>query len=488
MQELVSATLYNTNNASQSKWNETFQTFAGATTHTFWITIPKNAMITNASLNLTGFDWWNDKYMTNCTFGGTTNYVNCTLNTSLPIMRNDYLVLNWGGSLSVSTNKTLSVNSTWSEENIYTPMYSIFTSSSLIYNNSNPADTGLGYPTIPPSVKYVNLTGVTITVLTLKEGSNPSRLDVWTTNWSSITNPWFDAGADGSHEWSASGVFNTVVNVNFITALQNYLTTCTPVNGTCNVPFQLHTDKSGKIQVSGIYITTLTNSWYCVGNTEYYVNGVGTIVLNQSCGACGCSGNRCRNLRDHWECFGNMSARHYTNCTIDRTQSCHFLCSAGTCLGEPECTSDSQCRNFCDISTSNLYDEPYCNNATGVCAWHSYEYCEYGCSDIFNTCNSQPIGSAATGVVVSMMGISAADAQTLLAIIISVIISTVITYIVSYKGGFGEGSIVFGISMIGMVVFFAVITPPWLNPVVMMILIILSGLLIAWKITQAVGG
>lgn len=61
-------------------------------------------------------------------------------------------------------------------------------------------------------------------------------------------------------EWSLSGEFNQTnspqqVDLNS-TLINNYLSTCTPdSNGNCDVPFKLHSDTAGKIQVSDINIT-----------------------------------------------------------------------------------------------------------------------------------------------------------------------------------------------------------------------------------------
>jgi hypothetical protein len=91
-------------------------------------------------------------------------------------------------------------------------------------------------------------------------------------------------------------------------------------------------------------------------------------------------------------------------------------------------------------------------------------------------------------VVMGYTGLSIYDARTFLALIISSLISAGITFFVSYRGGIGEGSLIFITSFIALIIFFAVITPSWINPIVMMLLIVFSGLVISWKLVQAVGG
>jgi len=184
-----------------------------------------------------------------------------------------------------------------------------------------------------------------------------------------------------------------------------------------------------------------------------------------------------------------MTSVHYNNtCIIDKVQKCYFYCAGGRCAGENECTSDAQCRNFCDTSTGILYKDSFCNNLTGTCFWKGFETCDYGCNELFDSCNMQPLTTSMVEVVMGYTGLSIYDARTFLALIISSLISAGITFFVSYRGGIGEGSLIFITSFIALIIFFAVITPSWINPIVMMLLIIFSGLVISWKLVQAVGG
>ena len=81
------------------------------------------------------------------------------------------------------------------------------------------------------------------------------------------TNPYLDsANSDIPFEWSLSGKLNQTnspqqVDLNS-TIINNYLSTCTPdSNGNCDVPFKLHSDTAGIIQISNINISIGSPKW-----------------------------------------------------------------------------------------------------------------------------------------------------------------------------------------------------------------------------------
>jgi hypothetical protein len=231
--------------------------------------------------------------------------------------------------------------------------------------------------------------------------------------------------------------------------------------------------------------------WNCNPDTdyEYFVYLNGTQSNFGYCGACGCGLYRCNPAVAHWVCaVNNTQAWYYdSQCNFQKAVACNFGCSGGGCIGQPFCNVSSSCApTMCQNST--LYSNPYCT-VDGLCSYNTQSLCQYGCSSIFNNCNPKPASVVVCAIVMPFMGFSdCASAEFMIALIASLIVSTLITVVVSYKGGFGGGGIVFGISFIAMVILFAMTNPPWINPIAVILLVILAGILVAWQLGKIVSG
>jgi len=229
------------------------------------------------------------------------------------------------------------------------------------------------------------------------------------------------------------------------------------------------------------------SGWYCENNTEFYLYPNCMIGLNASCGYCGCNNatNRCAVGFDYWECADNTTAVHWnTSCLQDRSVTCEFECLNDKCVAQNPCETNYTCHDYCDVDSSRVYTDPYCDNATGLCNWLSYEDCFYGCNNIFNACNPRPVFEYAVNITSQTIGLSATDTQTFIALMTSLILSALLTYFISYRGGFGDSSIVFGISFLGILSLFALWNPPWIDILVYVIILILTGVVMIWKVRR----
>jgi len=180
----------------------------------------------------------------------------------------------------------------------------------------------------------------------------------------------------------------------------------------------------------------------------------------------------------------------------DEPMNCDYGCNETTSwcndnpsTGEPDiyCTVDSDCDDYCSEAQSTLWTGGICSG--GSCVYTVNEDCEYGCNPLSDgACAIEPVLEEvivpATGM---LLGWGESATKFFLAIVITLVGASVVTYFVSLKGGFGGGGIVFGITTIAGIILFTAIENPWIDPVVMVILVILSGILVAYQITKSMG-
>ncbi|RLJ03592.1 MAG: hypothetical protein DRP11_00175 [Candidatus Aenigmatarchaeota archaeon] len=97
------------------------------------------------------------------------------------------------------------------------------------------------------------------------------------------TNVSIDVGEDGDYEWSDTGKLRTSKEANgssLVSGFQEYLDSCTPVSGLCQVPVRFHSDWTGRLNVSvnvtyrynisSLLNVEMVNQWSRINNI--YVN------------------------------------------------------------------------------------------------------------------------------------------------------------------------------------------------------------------------
>jgi len=280
----VNAYTITTNNASQSIWNETF---TGNQNNTFWISIQKQSYVYNGQLNLSGFNYnyiipnssgsnvdadWNGLPNATYTFINTTDIFNTTANITVRSVYDFGTQFQWYVELMNLTNRYLCGNGTYIVPTMAAKNFTLFCNNIIsgiknVKNITYFLSSGTDYR---PYV-YNSVNG---------NWSNTSSkiLQVTYINYTSATpNPYLDVSGDGDAEWSFSGAFNQLNNrtSDFSTELNNYLPTCSAnSSGYCNVPFRLHSNSTGIIQISDINITYGINITNCTsGNPFITFNG-----------------------------------------------------------------------------------------------------------------------------------------------------------------------------------------------------------------------
>lgn len=172
---------------------------------------------------------------------------------------------------------------------------------------------------------------------------------------------------------------------------------------------------------------------------------------------------------------------------------CHWGCNytAKACNPDPNtqmpetyCVASRDCPSkFC--SGNVLFSGAYCTEQQ-VCSWSNSIICQYGCNQLLGICNPKPVSEAVIQVVGTLLGFDEPSTKMFLSVIITLIVATIVTYVVSVKGGFGGGGIVFGISVIAMLIMFTYIG--WIDIVLVVLLVILTGIIVAYSITKMIGG
>jgi len=123
-------------------------------------------------------------------------------------------------------------------------------------------DVGWDSATTPPTgghwmirAEAVNFTRITEYVV----------YSIWAPN-----NTYIDTTGNGNRDWSNTGELTSLQTAYLnTTSINNYLSTCTPTNGYCNVPFILHSDNSGIVQVNGISFTNNSISTTISANPNF---------------------------------------------------------------------------------------------------------------------------------------------------------------------------------------------------------------------------
>lgn len=176
------------------------------------------------------------------------------------------------------------------------------------------------------------------------------------------------------------------------------------------------------------------------------------------------------------------------DCTYGCNETTNW-CNDNPSTGEPDlfCEVNSDCDDYCSELQDTLWTGGICSG--GSCVYTVNEDCEYGCNPISDgACAIEPVLEKvivpATGMI---LGWGESATKFFLAIVITLLSASVVTYFVSLKGGFGGGGIVFGITTIAGIILFTAIEDPWIDPVVMVILVILSGIIVAYQITKSMG-
>jgi len=72
------------------------------------------------------------------------------------------------------------------------------------------------------------------------------------------TDPYLEVGTlDGSYEWEYSGSYSSSETTSsLITPINNYLLSCSYINGYCYIPFLFHSDTAGKLEYSDLLFTS----------------------------------------------------------------------------------------------------------------------------------------------------------------------------------------------------------------------------------------
>ena len=295
-----------TNNASQTSFN---MTFYGNENKTFWVNMPKNSSVTNAQLNLSGYIIPVENY--NLTRGsvattfdsemrwGSDNagailqsyfWFNTSFNTSFDEIRVSVAFGN-GTFVDFIQNNTIYI----------CPVYNNFTNHTCTntemklveFNTSNYAPQIKAWDNPNPAVisfktmRY-NITKGTVyrivfnrsTIVNNNEWDfykpvagdcpfgNDYQLNALANQCKNgnvsfffnfnVTNPYLDVSGDGDTEWMFGGTFNQSNNrtADFSSEMNTYFQTCTAsLGGNCTIPFVLHSDTNGTIQVSDIIIS-----------------------------------------------------------------------------------------------------------------------------------------------------------------------------------------------------------------------------------------
>jgi hypothetical protein len=337
-----------TNTVGNSIWNETW-TSAG--NKTFYVNLPKNATVVDAKLNLSGYANISN-YFNQSTFNfiNNSNVFNCggdNCDWSIPEII-DFLNNSITGSsgwypsddtLQTTVNYTLNFSAVPDIINFHISFYSaygignqqwdwvllnmsIFNYTSNNFKNFYSENTTSGTCII----KKFNTTiendyigannNITLQFYfygyDTNDGSSTITMNcdgksqggvadalvnfmINTTYYSQ--NPYLDVSGDGDAEWSFSGSFNQTNNQtsDFSNEINSYLKTCYPyIDGTCDVPFILHSDSAGIMKVrlnatitydsetfdNSVYEGQTSNFWVKVNSTPDISNVNAWLVYN----------------------------------------------------------------------------------------------------------------------------------------------------------------------------------------------------------------
>lgn len=273
----------NQNNASQTSWNETF---TGNQNNTFWINIPKEAIVIDAKLNLSGYKSTVIEQQSGGDIGPPWCYSNV----------NNISETRWFSQSFIPSGNYLEslTFSSFAPQGMLTniSIKSSLTGNNLISKNTSTNTIDLGLSLTPLQTYFIvfkreqsscgysqcqicfstqnlgNSYSNGLVNVTTNAGQTWGTIDFGydinndlyfiTYNNSNSTNPYFDVSQNGNKDWQFGGEFTQLNNrtANFSSEIQSYLSTCTvKADETCDVPFVLHSDKGGNIQISDINIT-----------------------------------------------------------------------------------------------------------------------------------------------------------------------------------------------------------------------------------------
>jgi hypothetical protein len=269
------------NSVNQTNWNETF---TGNENKTFYILMSKGAIVEDARLNLTGYYYdSNITYIPNNTASwdsGSGNNYDGNYNTY------SFLNVSTSGSADKFAYSNYTISNSCINDNLNFK-YSIESGGSYTLNNFTiwclnktsgnwisqmviggdhiPADNNTftlsnscfdssGNASMKYSIFIQAFSGTVWKALKLYEENIECGIN-------DITNPYL-INSGLSTDFNQSGIFNTTVQVNLNeTSIQQYLSSCTPdAYNRCLVPFTLHSDTAGIINVNDIYVK------YHIGN------------------------------------------------------------------------------------------------------------------------------------------------------------------------------------------------------------------------------
>jgi hypothetical protein len=298
-----------TNTLGNSIWNETWTTVGNKT---FYVNLPKNATVSNTKLNLSGYqnlgvidinfvsyvskyseggsgldavDLDNNTYTIIWNYPDGDNAGNNNWTFKKQVVGNTYYVKVWsnyGGTVAITSYFFNYTSNSWTSIGTSGPSTSEFTGtlSSDFVNAS-------GY-TIYSESSSTGINGLAY-FYTIRPGND--------TNPQYPTNPYLNVSGDGDTQWSFSGSFNQTNNQtsDFSSEINSYLKTCYPyIDGTCDVPFILHSDSAGimKVQLnatitydsqtfdSSVFEGQNSNFWIKVNSTSDIQNVNAWLVYN----------------------------------------------------------------------------------------------------------------------------------------------------------------------------------------------------------------
>jgi len=238
--------------------------FSNAGSQTVYLTLSKNAVVTSAKLNITGFTYnktysQSSQYDFSTTVSGSTNEDSgCSYYADLYGFFSNILALCPGWtrtSYTVGTTATYSGNTSDCIANASCVSTAIFScqgsKKSCSINSSIGASSNQSYQA------YTN-TGCTSPCFVMILFTKKISANWWTTSYP--TNPYLDIEGDGDTEWNYTGEFNESISpettADFTSSLTHYIDSCTADSyGNCNIPITVGSQTAGTVQLSAINIT-----------------------------------------------------------------------------------------------------------------------------------------------------------------------------------------------------------------------------------------
>jgi len=305
------------NTDGDSIWNETL-TESG--NNTFYVNLPKNSTVVSANLNLSGYESWSDWNDTSDATACDDNVFSCS--NAFDENWDSFAYHNsWGQWKGVYENYT--------QPNMYAKKFNVtvktrigsagsggsminisiwnYTSNSwlIVISHTSPDgneitfEDGIINNTNDYNINSTQPLRIYVYGAWIGGGGTPRFFETKIKWISNISNPYLDVGNDGDKDWEFSGEFNHTDNQtsDLSSEIQDYLSTCIPYeDGTCDVPFVLHSDSAGKIEVdlsatitydtetydSSVYEGQNTTFWIKLNSTSDITDVNGTLVWNDT--------------------------------------------------------------------------------------------------------------------------------------------------------------------------------------------------------------